>query len=162
MPGQTGNQSSLDSGQRGCLLAASFVFADGMRGWNDLSYSDVMTTADPDSFLPQGIGTWVGCTKAALFPRSAALPWRKGVPVGGLFISNKTFDVRFWHKADVEMVPVNVRFRGTRRLGAETLRCRLLTQSGHDRLGVCLRSIQKADRFTFRDSNSLSFCMHWS
>ncbi len=37
-----------------------------------------------------------------------------------------------------------------------------LTQSGHDRLGVCLRSIQKADRFTFRDSNSLSFCMHWS
>src|SRR5262249_34397829 len=38
----------------------------------------------------------------------------------------------------------------------------LLTQSGHDRLGVCLRSIQKADRFTFRDSNSLSFCMHWS
>jgi hypothetical protein len=37
-----------------------------------------------------------------------------------------------------------------------------MTQSRHDRLGVCLRSIQKADRFTFRDSNSLSFCMHWS
>jgi PAS domain S-box-containing protein len=42
------------------------------------------------------------------------------------------------------------------------IRCLLLTQSGHERLGVCLRSIQKADRFTFRDSNSLSFCMHRS
>jgi hypothetical protein len=47
-------------------------------------------------------------------------------------------------------------------LVAHVLGLSRMTQSGYDRLGVCLRSIQKADGFTFRDSNSLSFCMHWS
>ena len=70
--------------------------------------------------------------------------------------------VRYWHLADISKQRPNVRFRGQSGHAFLHCICLLLTQSGHDRLGVCLRSIQKADRFTFRDSNSLSFCMHWS
>jgi len=65
--------------------------------------------------------------------------------------------------ATTEMIIGSLIFLGYWSISSERgARCRLLAQSGHDRLGVCLRSIQKADRFTFRDSNSLSFCMHWS
>src|SRR4030095_10533898 len=52
---------------------------------------------------------------------------------------------------------VDVRFRGKSGHYVLQCTCPLMTQSVHDRLGVCLRSIQKADRFTFRDSISLSF-----
>src|SRR5262249_2477418 len=53
-------------------------------------------------------------------------------------------DVRYWLIADVLVLHCI---------------CLLLTQSGHDRLVVYLRSIQKADRFTFRDPKSLTVCI---
>jgi hypothetical protein len=39
--------------------------------------------------------------------------------------------VRFWHKADIEWLPINVRFRGKRGHRNERPSRQLLTQSGH-------------------------------
>jgi hypothetical protein len=40
-------------------------------------------------------------------------------------------NVRYWHKADIEIAPSHVRFRGQSGHDAGLMRCLLLTQSGH-------------------------------
>jgi hypothetical protein len=40
-------------------------------------------------------------------------------------------DVRFWHKADIQQPPGDVRFWGDSGHGNERPECLLLTQSGH-------------------------------
>ena len=52
-------------------------------------------------------------------------PWRQT----DLFGFNA--DVRFWHKADVQIALMNVRFEGNNGHGADMTRCLLMTQSGH-------------------------------
>ena len=42
-------------------------------------------------------------------------------------------EVRYWHKADVPLALMNVRFEGNNGHDANVTRCPLMTQSGHVR-----------------------------
>jgi hypothetical protein len=47
-----------------------------------------------------------------------------------------TFDVRYWHKADMAIALSDVRFRGQSGHRLDDAQCPLLTQNGHERLEV--------------------------
>jgi hypothetical protein len=50
--------------------------------------------------------------------------------------------VRFWHKADIEVLPINVRFRAKADIGAGLSLCPLMSHSGHtERHVVCFYSL---------------------
>jgi hypothetical protein len=62
---------------------------------------------------------------------SALATLRQFIVALGTTLNNR--DVAHWHEADIVKAAINVCFRSKSSHGADTLRCRLLTQSGHCR-----------------------------